>query len=284
MNASNPFSRRAFVAAALSSPLAVSAGTPFFSPRIPVGLELYSVRDDLKADPMATLTAVAGMGYQCVEFYAPYFEWTPDYAKQIRAKLDELKIQCHSTHNSLSSFNPKNLDKAKELNQILGAKYIVCASPGVVKSADDWKKVADILNTANEHLAPAKMHTGYHNHDLEWHPIDGQMPMEILAKSTDKSVMLQLDVGTCVEAGHDPVEWINANPGRIRSLHLKEWSPDKGYKVLFGEGTAPWKAIFAAAEKKGGVEFYLIEQEGSRFSEKESAQKCLEAYKELRHA
>jgi sugar phosphate isomerase/epimerase len=96
--------------------------------------------------------------------------------------------------------------------------------------------------------------------------------------------MLQLDVGTCVEAGHDPVEWINANPGRIRSLHLKEWSPDKGYKVLFGEGTAPWKAIFAAAEKKGGVEFYLIEQEGSRFSEKESAQKCLEAYKELRHA
>jgi sugar phosphate isomerase/epimerase len=223
------------------------------------------------------------MGYKCVEFYSPYFEWTPDYARQIRAKLDELKIKCHSTHNSLSTFNPKNLDKAVELNQILGAKYIVCASPGVVKSVDDWNKVADILNNANEHIASSKMHTGYHNHDLEWKPIAGQVPMEILAKLTDKSVMLQLDVGTCVEAGRNPVAWIDANPGRIRSLHLKEWSPDKGYKVLFGEGTAPWKEIFAAAEKKGGVEFYLIEQEGSRFSEKETASKCLEAYKQLRH-
>jgi sugar phosphate isomerase/epimerase len=66
-------------------------------------------------------------------------------------------------------------------------------------------------------------------------------------------------------------------------LHLKEWSRDNGYKALFGEGVAPWKEIFAAAERKGGVEFYLIEQEGSRFSEKETAAKCLEAYKELRH-
>jgi len=266
------------MASALAAPLVLSAKTS-----IPVGLELYSVRDDLKADPMGTLTYVAQMGYQCVEFYAPYFEWTPDYAKQIRARLDELKIKCHSTHNGLGNFNPKNMDKAVELNHILGARYIVCASPGVVKTADDWKKIADILNTANEHITPAKMHTGYHNHDVEWRRQDGQVPMAILAQSTDKSVMLQLDVGTCVEAGHNPVEWIDANPGRIRSLHLKEWSPDKGYKVLFGEGSAPWKEIFAAAEKKGGVEFYLIEQEGSRFSEKESAEKCLAAYKELRH-
>jgi sugar phosphate isomerase/epimerase len=278
MNTSTPFSRRALVASALAAPFALLAKTG-----IPVGLELFSVRDDLKADPMGTLAYVAKMGYQCVEFYAPYFDWTADYAKQVRAQLDELKIKCHSTHNGLGNFNPKNLDKAVELNRILGARYIVCASPGTVTTADDWKRVADILNTANEHIAPAKMHTGYHNHAAEWHAVDGQVPMEILAKSTDKSVMLQLDVGTCVEAGRNPVEWIDANPGRIRSLHLKEWSPEKGYKVLFGEGVAPWKEIFAAAEKKGGVEFYLIEQEGSRFSEKESAEKCLAAFKELRH-
>jgi len=283
MNTSTPFSRRALMASALAAPFALPAKVPLFKSGIPVGLELFSVRDDLKADPMGTLAYVAHMGYQCVEFYAPYFDWTPDYAKQIRAKLDELKIKCHSTHNGLSNFSPRNLDKAVELNRILGARYLVCASPGVVKTADDWKKVADILSAANEHITPAKMHTGYHNHYVEWQPVDGQVPMEILAKSTDKSVMLQLDVGTCVEAGHNPVSWIDSNPGRIRSLHLKEWSPDKGYKVLFGEGTAPWKEILAAAEKKGGVEFYLIEQEGSRFSEKESAEKCLAAYKELRH-
>jgi sugar phosphate isomerase/epimerase len=96
--------------------------------------------------------------------------------------------------------------------------------------------------------------------------------------------MLQLDVGTCLEAGADPVAWIRANPGRIHSLHLKDWSSDpaKGYKVLFGEGDAKWKDIFAAAESVGGAEYYLIEQEGSRFSEPETAQRCLKTYRSMR--
>jgi sugar phosphate isomerase/epimerase len=90
-------------------------------------------------------------------------------------------------------------------------------------------------------------------------------------------------VGTCLEAGSDPVAWIRANPGRIHSLHLKDWSPDaaKGYTVLFGEGSADWKNIFAAAESAGGVEYYLLEQEGSRFSELETAQRCLQSFRSI---
>ena len=112
----------------------------------------------------------------------------------------------------------------------------------------------------------------------------GQRPMDILAKSTNASVVLQLDVGTCLEAGSDPVVWIKANPGRIKSIHCKDWSPEtgKGYTVLFGEGVADWKNIFAAAESVGGVEFYLIEQEGSRFPSIETAQRCLANYKKMR--
>jgi sugar phosphate isomerase/epimerase len=93
--------------------------------------------------------------------------------------------------------------------------------------------------------------------------------------------MLQLDVGTCLEAGADPVAWIRANPGRIRSIHCKDWSPDPniGYKTLFGEGKADWKAIFQAAENGGGVEYYLVEQEGSRYPELETARRCLEAFR-----
>jgi sugar phosphate isomerase/epimerase len=93
--------------------------------------------------------------------------------------------------------------------------------------------------------------------------------------------MLQLDVGTCLHAGTDPVAWIRANPGRIRSLHCKDWSPDKskGYTVLFGEGAVDWKPLFAAAENGGGVEYYLVEQEGSRFSELETARRCLETFR-----
>ena len=98
--------------------------------------------------------------------------------------------------------------------------------------------------------------------------------------------MLQLDVGTCLEAGSDPVAWIHANPGRIRSLHLKDWSPEpeKGYKVLFGEGAGEWKNIFEAAESGGGVEYYLIEQEGSRFTELDTARRCLQSFRQIRPA
>jgi sugar phosphate isomerase/epimerase len=272
-------SRRAFVAGTLALPLAVAAKS-----RIPVGLELYSVRDDLKTDPMGTLQSVAKMGYQCVEFFAPYYDWTPDYAKQVRAQLDSLGIKCHSTHNHMVAFSPSGIGKAIELNSILGSQFVVCASPGKVDTIDDWKAIANTLNAANQKLSESKLHAGYHNHAAEWKPIDGKIPMEVLATGTDKSVMLQFDVGTCVEAGHDPVAWINSNPGRIRSMHLKDWAPDKGYKVLFGEGAAPWKEIFAAAEKKGGVEYYLIEQEGSRFPELETASRCLADYNQLRHS
>jgi sugar phosphate isomerase/epimerase len=113
--------------------------------------------------------------------------------------------------------------------------------------------------------------------------MDGGRPMEILAKNTRPSVMLQLDVGTCLKAGADPVAWIRANPGRIRSMHCKDWSPDpaKGYSVLLGEGSADWKAIFAAAESVGGIEYYLIEQEGSRFSELETAERCLQNFRSI---
>jgi sugar phosphate isomerase/epimerase len=128
------------------------------------------------------------------------------------------------------------------------------------------------------------LRTGYHNHQEEFVPLDGKRPIEVLAGNTPKEVMLQLDVGTCEEAGSDPVAWIEANPGRIRCIHCKDWAPgaDKGYRVLFGEGVSPWTKIFAAAESAGGIEYYLIEQEGSRYPELDTAERCLATWKKLR--
>ncbi len=158
---------------------------------------------------------------------------------------------------------------------------MVMASSKPGPGLDGWKAVADALNSADEQLEKSGLHAGYHNHELEFTPVENQRPIEVLAKNTKPSIMLQLDIGTCLKAGCDPVAWIRANPGRIRSLHLKEWSPDtaKGYSVLFGEGIADWKAIFAAAESVGGAEYYLIEQEGSRFSELDTAERCLQAFR-----
>lgn len=275
-------SRRHWLASvAASAALSKNAFAANKKKSVPIGLELYSVREEFQKDPMATLETVAKQGYECVEFFSPYFEWTTDYAKKIKAQLDSVGLKCYSTHNGLPSYTGDGIDKAIELNGILGAKYIVLASAGDPKTVDGWKQVADTLNKGNEKFQKSNLHAGYHNHDIEWKPIDGQKPIEILAKETDKSVALQLDVGTCLEAQCDPVAWIKRNPGRIRSLHLKDWSPDKGYRVLFAEGSAPWKKIFAAAESVGGVEYYLIEQEGSQFTEIETADRCLVAYQNL---
>jgi sugar phosphate isomerase/epimerase len=172
------------------------------------------------------------------------------------------------------------------MNLTLGSKYVVMASSSPKPGLDGWKAVADTLNSAADQLEPAGLKPGYHNHKVEWIAVDGHRPMEILAKQTKPSVVLQLDVGTCLEAGSDPVAWIRANPGRIKSMHCKDWSPDpaKGFTVLFGEGAGDWKNIFAAAESVGGIEYYLVEQEGSRFSEFETAKKCLETFRQMHPA
>jgi len=272
-------SRRSFLALAAAAPLASATQ----GKRIPVGLELYSVREELKQDLMGTVRAVAKMGYQVVEFYAPYFRWTDAYAKDVRKLLDDLGIRCLSTHNDSPSFTPENLPRAMELNQIIGSKLIVMASAGRVQGLDGWKGVAERLNQAADKLKPQGMRTGYHNHQAEFRPVDGRRPIEVIAENTGKEVVLQFDVGTCIEAGSDPVAWIDKNPGRIVSMHCKDWSPEagKGYKVLFGEGVAPWKKIFAAAEATGGIEYYLIEQEGSAYPPLETVERCLASFKKL---
>ena len=279
---SQTLSRRSFLAISATLPWAFSARA---LASIPVGLELYSVRTELKQNLEATVRAVAQMGYQGVEFYAPYFDWSENQTKQTRKLLDDLGIRCFSTHNDSSFLGPEKISRARDMNLILGSKYVVMASAKPKPGPDGWKAVADSLNVAADQLEASGLKAGYHNHQREFTADGSQRPIEILAKNTKSSVMLQLDVGTCLEAGSDPVAWIRANPGRIRSLHCKDWSPEpaKGYAVLFGEGSADWKNIFAAAESAGGVECYLVEQEGSRFSELETAERCLKSFR-LKHA
>jgi sugar phosphate isomerase/epimerase len=236
---------------------------------------------------MATVRTVAKMGYEVVEFFSPYYSWTPEYAKEVRTLLDDLGIRCPSTHNSAAALTADGLPKAIELNQLLGSRYIVMASPPRITNLDGWKALADTLSAASERLQPLGMFAGFHNHASEWAVVEGVRPIDVIANGTPKHFTLQLDVGTCVAAGADPVAFINAHPGRITSVHCKDWAPgspkeEKGYRVLFGEGASPWPQIFKAAESIGGVEHYLLEQEGSRFPEFETAQRCLDNWRKMR--
>jgi len=272
--------RRSFLTLCAALPWALKRSA---SSSVPIGLELYSVREALQQDFEGTLRSVAEMGYQCVEFYAPYFEWSEGRTRQIRQLLSSLGLRCYSTHNDAEYFHPDMILRARDMNLTLGCRYMVMASSDAKPTIDGWKAVAEELNSATHRLEPSGLKVGYHNHEPEFTPLAGVRPIEIIAKNTKPSIMLQLDVGTCLKAGSDPVTWIRANPGRIRSLHLKDWSsdPTKEYKVLFGEGDAKWPEILNAAETIGGAEYLLIEQEGSRFSELETARRCLQAYRRI---
>jgi sugar phosphate isomerase/epimerase len=276
-------SRRAFLATAAALPLATSTALRG-AKAVPIGLELYSVRGELAKDLLGTVSAVGKIGYEVVEFYAPYLDWTVETAKNVRSVLDDSGLKCHSTHNNDPSFTPDGLQKATELNQIIGSTYIIRASAPRANGLDGWKAIADQLNRVSEQLKPLAMGTGYHNHQIEWLPVEGKRPMDVLAAGTSKDVVLQFDVGTCLEERVDPVAWIDANPGRIKSIHCKDWAPGVGYNAVFGEGTAPWQKIFDAAERAGGVEYYLIEQEtgATNGGELPMVRRCLENWKKLR--
>ncbi len=277
--------RRQFLGAAALAPVALSAAPKWA--KLPVGLELFSVREDFMKDMPGTLKAVAKAGYEGVEMWGPYADWNVDKTKEFKKICDDLGMKVLSAHTGAKYFAPELLDKVVELNGILGTRFMIMSSAGNIKTLDGWKEVAARLNGAAAKLKPLGKRTGFHNHALEFTPLEGKRPIEVLAAETGKDVVLQLDVGTCIAAGSDPVAWINANPGRFGSLHLKDWKSGgktvhEGYRVLFGEGDAKWPAIFEAATKKGGAEHLLIEQEGSAFTPIETIEKCLVNFKKMR--
>ena len=122
MKTGTSISRRSFLAmSGAILPLTYSFASARQAKKIPVGLELYSVRTEYGRDLSGTVTRVAKMGYEVVEFWAPYYDWTTAQAKDVRKLLDDLGIKCHSTHNSGTAVTPEGLKKAIELNQIIGS-------------------------------------------------------------------------------------------------------------------------------------------------------------------
>ena len=281
-----PLSRRAFLslvgAAPLASSLARAAETAKPKQKIPVGLEMYTLHKEEAADRMATLRAVAKMGYEGVEFWGPYFDWTPAYAKEVKALLDVLGMVCYSTHTRPAYWTDENFPHVIELNQILGSRYVVMDHAPESPTLDGWKRNAETLTKGYERLKPLGIGAKLHNWTTEWRMCEGQRPIDFLAKNTPPGFAFQIDLGTALGERGDPVAFVKANPGRIKSYHLKDYSADRSKRgLLIGEGDAPWAEIFEAAETVGGVEYYLIEQEGSRFTPMETAERSIKIFREL---
>ena len=239
------FSRRRFLAAAA----AATAVTRAQSSPPPVGLQLYAVNRALREDLQGTLRAVAAMGYEIVEFSAnPYLSWTPTEAKRMRAFLDDLGLSCRSTHNEIVSFSGDGLEKAIELNQIIGSSTLVAVRGPADPTLDDWKRFNDQLRQAAERLDAVGMTVGFHNHGIEFQPLDGVYPADLLA-ANEAIRAHHLNIGLALQGGGDPVAFIHKVPGRLQSILVQDY-----------QGQADWPAILAAAEADSAFEFYLIQR------------------------
>ena len=282
---SGSLTRRGFLGLVAAAPGLASFGAVAPRPNVPIGLEMFTLRVEEAQDRMATLRAVREMGYDGIEFYGVYMDWTAAYARDLRRELDALGLRCFSTHTRREHFADATFPKAIELNQILGSRHIIMAHSEKVDGEDGWKALAASLTRAQETLRPLGLRAGFHNYPTEFRPLAGgsTRPIDILAANTPRDFGFQIDTVGTLMSGADAAAFVEANPGRVPSYHLKDWKPGEGGgRVLLGEGTGDWTRLFDVAERVGGVEYYLVEQEGSRFTPLETAKRSLAILKQLR--
>src|SRR5438876_8851416 len=231
--------------------------------KIPYALQLYSVRNECAKDLDGTVTAVAKMGYKAVEF-AGYHGRD---AKALRKLLDEVGLKCCGTHIGLDTLLGDNLAKTVEFNQTLGNKFLIVASlpAKYTKTRQGWQEAADVFSELADKVKPQGMRVGYHNHNIEFKPIDGEVPWDTFFNRAKKEVVIQFDTGNGAAVGGDPVVYLKKFPGRVASVHVKPYSKAKP-NALIGDDEHPWKEIFHICETTAGVEWYIIEYESDAYA------------------
>jgi len=233
-----------------------------------LGVQLYTVRNQMKEDFEGTLAKVAGVGYKEVEF-AGYFGRSP---QDVRAILDRHGLTAPSTHVPYSSFGdqwPQIIENSK----VMGHKYIINPSidEAVRNQPDGWKTAAATLNKAGAVSKKAGVQLGYHNHWIEFRPTaDGKLPYDILLAECDPDlVKMEMDICWVKVGGHDPVTYLKKYPGHFPLVHVKDMTkfPKPGDVVQktenqnmtdVGSGVTDWKRIFGSAK---GIEYYIVEHD-----------------------
>lgn len=246
--------------------------------RIPIALQLYSVREDCARDLPGTLAAVARMGYEGVEF-AGYHNRS---AEELRRLCDANGLKVVGTHIGLNTLQGEELEKTVAFNKVLGNRYLIV--PGLPEerrnSRAAWLETARVFDGIATRLAPHGMWTGYHNHHIEFTPMDGELPWDTFFGNTRKEVVMQLDTGNMYHGGAEPVGFLAKYPGRAQLVHLKEFSSTND-KALIGEGEVRWDQVFALCESSAATEWYIVEQESYAYPPLECVDRCLRNLKKM---
>lgn len=236
---------------------------------LPIGIQVYTVRDELAKDPLGTLKRIAAIGYKEVEL-GDFFGKTP---AQFRDLMKEVQLEAPASHYDFKQLG-QGWEKAIEFAHAVDLKFMVISAleDADRKSLDGFKKAAAAFNKAGEQTAKAGIQFCYHNHNFEFTRFADTLGYDVLLKETDpKHVRFELDCFWMTHAGHDPVKYSESSPGRFPLLHIKDLkkgiptstSFDTPYGNPFaevGNGVIDWKRIFVAA-KRGGLKHYFVEQD-----------------------
>ena len=255
---------------------------------IPIGLQLYSVRHALAEDMRGTLAAVAEMGYSGVEFFgAPRHS-----ADELRTLLDDVGLVCCGWHTPIDLLQEATVYPTIAYNKALGNDKLIVpwVRPESYQSRAAWIELAGFLSQLADTLARHGMATGFHNHYVEFLPLEGEWPWYTLFDHAGPGVIMQFDTGNALtgNADVDVVEVIRRYPGRSRSVHLKPFSKslagqgtEAAIRPPIGEDEIPWKDFFAACETVGGAEWYIVEYESDAYPPLEAVQRCLQALRAM---
>jgi sugar phosphate isomerase/epimerase len=264
MDERNTLTRRSFLGIAGALPFAWTVGRAlpaWAAARIPVALQLYSVRGDCKQNFDAALEQVAAMGFEGVEF-AGYYNYAAN-AAGLAAKLKALNLKAAGTHVQMNALRSDALKATIDFHQALGCRFLVVPGDGAFTDPEKSKVLADEMNAVAATLKPLGMATGYHNHVKEFTKDGDKTFWDLFAERTTKDVILQQDCGWTMAAGHDPAAYIRKYPGRTRTTHFKPTvrEGDTGKKALFGQDSVEWKPVYDACLSVGGTEWIVLEQE-----------------------
>jgi sugar phosphate isomerase/epimerase len=237
---------------------AVSGSTPGKRKLARVGIQLYTVRTQARADLPGTLTQLSKIGFKEVEWWGAH-SFTP---AQLRAMLDQNGLTAPSVHIGIPR-TPEAWTPIFDSARVLGHEWITAASPPFqARTPEDWKRLAVAFNEAGKRVKDAGFKFAYHNHSEGMKPVDGVRPFETLMADTDPSlVSFQLDIHWAYAGGGDAIDLITRFPRRIRMVHVKDSSGAPDFKQAdVGKGTYPWAKVFAAADR-AGIEHYFIEHD-----------------------
>jgi sugar phosphate isomerase/epimerase len=246
--------------------------------RIPIALQLYSVRQDCARDLPGTLSAVAKMGYEGVEF-AGYYGYE---AAALRTMLDDLGLKVAGAHVGFDTLLGPELERSIAFHRTLGNRFLIV--PGLPeerrRARPAWLETARLMNDIAGQLRPHGMRTGYHNHAVEFQPMEGELPWDTFFGNTGPEVIMQFDIGNALHAEAHAAPFLRKYPGRAVTVHLKEYSKTNP-AALIGEGDVPWAEIFRLCEETGGTEWYIVEQESYGYPPLECAERCLRNLKKM---